>query len=212
MNSDYELEFTNEDIMLVNEFIADNDSLSMIDYLKDKKKIINDVVKNNVLKDIDSLWSFIMDQSYDIWKNNSMSRDEFLSKLSDYEKLAVKFGNFNYQVENGGLMQWDCNGYSEDLEDLQEFLTKSDYSKKDRFLGILDAFSDVKDAINKLDKYDDWYDEDMNTRWNSLETFDKDYYSFKDNWIEYFEDYLFQNMPDEYLEKIKEYNLSKINI
>ena len=212
MDSDYELEFTNEDIMLVNEFIADNDSLSMIDYLKDKKKIINDVVKNNVLKDIDSLWSFIMDQSYDIWKNNSMSRDEFLSKLSDYEKLAVKFGNFNYQVENGGLMQWDCNGYSEDLEDLQEFLTKSDYSKKDRFLGILDAFSNVKDAINKLDKYDDWYDEDMNTRWNSLETFDKDYYSFKDNWIEYFEDYLFKNMPDEYLEKIKEYNLSKVNI
>lgn len=212
MDSDYELEFTNEDIMLVNEFIADNDSLSMIDYLKDKKKIINDVVKKDVLKDIDSLWSFIMDQSYDIWKNNSMSRDEFLSKLSDYEKLAVKFGNFNYQVENGGLMQWDCNGYSEDLEDLQEFLTKSDYSKKDRFLGILDAFSNVKDAINKLDKYDDWYDEDMNTRWNSLETFDKDYYSFKDNWIEYFEDYLFQNMPDEYLEKIKEYNLSKINI
>lgn len=212
MDSNYDLEFTNEDIMLVNEFIADNDSLSMIDYLKDKKKIINDVVKNNVLKDIDSLWSFIMDQSYDIWKNNSMSRDEFLSKLSDYEKLAVKFGNFNYQVENGGLMQWDCNGYSEDLEDLQEFLTKSDYSKKDRFLGILDAFSNVKDAINKLDKYDDWYDEDMNTRWNSLETFDKDYYSFKDNWIEYFEDYLFKNMPDEYLEKIKEYNLSKINI
>ena len=212
MDSDYELELTNEDIMLVNEFIADNDSLSMIDYLKDKKKIINDVVKNNVLKDIDSLWSFIMDQSYDIWKNNSMSRDEFLSKLSDYEKLAVKFGNFNYQVENGGLMQWDCNGYSEDLEDLQEFLTKSDYSKKDRFLGILDAFSNVKDAINKLDKYDDWYDEDMNTRWNSLETFDKDYYSFKDNWIEYFEDYLFKNMPDEYLEKIKEYNLSKVNI
>ena len=212
MDSDYELEFTNEDIMLVNEFIADNDSFSMIDYLKDKKKIINDVVKKDVLKDIDSLWSFIMDQSYDIWKNNSMSRDEFLSKLSDYEKLAVKFGNFNYQVENGGLMQWDCNGYSEDLEDLQEFLTKSDYSKKDRFLGILDAFSNVKDAINKLDKYDDWYDEDMNTRWNSLETFDKDYYSFKDNWIEYFEGYLFQNMPDEYLEKIKEYNLSKINI
>jgi len=212
MDSDYELEFTNEDIMLVNEFIADNDSLSMIDYLKDKKKIINDVVKKDVLKDIDSLWSFIMDQSYDIWKNNSMSRDEFLSKLSDYEKLAVKFGNFNYQVENGGLMQWDCNGYSEDLEDLQEFLTKSDYSKKDRFLGILDAFSNVKDAINKLDKYDDWYDEDMNTRWNSLETFDKDYYSFKDNWIEYFEDYLFKNMPDEYLEKIKEYNLSKVNI
>ena len=212
MDSDYDLEFTNEDIMLVNEFIADNDSLSMIDYLKDKKKIINDVVKKDVLKDIDSLWSFIMDQSYDIWKNNSMSRDEFLSKLSDYEKLAVKFGNFNYQVENGGLMQWDCNGYSEDLEDLQEFLTKSDYSKKDRFLGILDAFSNVKDAINKLDKYDDWYDEDMNTRWNSLETFDKDYYSFKDNWIEYFEDYLFQNMPDDYLEKIKEYNLSKINI
>lgn len=167
--------------------------------------------KESFLEKIDNLWEFVMHSAYDIWQNNNMSRDEFLSKLTAYEELAVKFGNFNYQVENGGLMQWDLNGYSGDLDYLQDFLSKSDYSKKDRFLEILETFSNVKNAIEKLDKYDDWYDEDVNTRWESLDMFDKDYYSFKDEWAEYFEEYLFKNMPNEYAEKIKEYN-QKIDI
>ena len=182
-----------------------------MDFINDKKPIVMEVDKDVFLGKIDNLWEFIMHSAYEIWQGNNMNRDEFLSKLSNYEELAVKFGNFNYQVENGGLMQWDMNGYSDDLEYLQEFLNKCDYHKKDRFLGILDTFSNVKSAIEKLNKYDDWYDEDVNTRWESLEIFDSDYYSFKKDWTEYFEEYLFENMPNEYIEKIKEYN-QKIDI
>ncbi|MBQ4622763.1 MAG: hypothetical protein IJB28_08940, partial [Bacteroidaceae bacterium] len=63
---------------------------------------------------------------------------------------------------------------------------------RNKFLEILESFSNVKDAIGNLNKYDDWYDEDVNTRWESLDMFDKDYYSFKDDWAEYFEEYLFK--------------------
>ena len=31
-------------------------------------------------------------------------------------------------------------------------------------------------------------------------------------WLCYFEEYLFNNMPDEYIEKIKEFNVSKIEM
>lgn len=33
--------------------------------------------------------------------------------LTNREKVAVIFGNFNYQIENGGLVQWVDNGYAE---------------------------------------------------------------------------------------------------
>lgn len=161
---------------------------------------------------IEDLWLFIMDNAYDIWKNNNlMSREEFLNILTPYEQLAVKFGNFNYQVENGGLMQWDMNDYSEDLDYLLDFITNCDYHNKGKFLEILETSANVKEAINNLNKYDDWYDEDLNTRWKSLDVFDKEYYFFKDDWKNYFEEYLFCNMPNEYVEKIKEYN-QKVDI
>lgn len=33
--------------------------------------------------------------------------------LTNREKVAVMFGNFNYQIENGGVVQWIDNGYAE---------------------------------------------------------------------------------------------------
>lgn len=44
-----------------------------------------------------------MTNAYYNWGKNT-SREEFLSDLTPYEKLAVIFGNFNYQVENGGFL------------------------------------------------------------------------------------------------------------
>lgn len=43
----------------------------------------------------DNLWQFIMTNAYYNWGKNT-SREEFLSDLTPYEKLAVIFGNFNY--------------------------------------------------------------------------------------------------------------------
>ena len=205
------IEFSNDEIKLANDIINDNDYKSFIDFINDKKPITMEVDKETFLGKIDNLWEFIMHNAYEVWQNNNMTREEFLSSLTPYEEMAVKFGNFNYQVENGGLMQWDLNGYSEDLEYLQEFLSNCDYLKRNKFLEILESFSTVKDAIGNLNKYDDWYDEDENTRWKSLDVFDKEYYSFKDDWNEFFQEYLFINMPNDYAEKIKEHN-QKIDI
>lgn len=58
------------------------------------------------------------------------SREEFLLGLTPYEKLAVIFGNFNYQVQNGVFYQWVFNNYDSDIDDLEEFIETCEFDKK----------------------------------------------------------------------------------
>lgn len=53
----------------------------------------------------------IMTRAYEKYGDN-MSYMDFLASLTELERKAVVIGNLNYQVENGGFMQWDDNGYS----------------------------------------------------------------------------------------------------
>jgi hypothetical protein len=54
----------------------------------------------------------IMDKVYDLWKSHGeWSQEDLFDHITYKEKIAVALGNFNYQVENGGFMQWRCNGY-----------------------------------------------------------------------------------------------------
>ena len=59
----------------------------------------------------------LMDEVYDAWRNdenNGKDKWEVLGGFSEAHKVAVTFGNFNYQVENGGIEQWIYNGYFHD--------------------------------------------------------------------------------------------------
>jgi hypothetical protein len=54
----------------------------------------------------------LMNKAYANWKTNEkMNSQEFFESLSELEKTAVALGNLNYQVGNGGFMQWEENGY-----------------------------------------------------------------------------------------------------
>lgn len=202
--------FSNDEVNIFNEYIRNNNIDSIVHLFESKENMGIDVLKEIIYSKTDSFWQFIMDESYKKW-DDGLSRDEFLSKLTDYEKLAIMFGNFNYQVENGGLLQWDDNGYSEDLGSLYDHLDNCHYNQKAKFMQILDDFSYVKDAIEELDHNDDWYHEDCQTRLKTLEYYDRDYYDIQDSWKNYFENYLLDNIPDEYIDTILNYK-NDINI
>ncbi len=209
-NTKTEVEFSDDEVEAFNSYIKNNDVTSIVQLFESKEVMCNEVFKDIIYSKIDSLWQFVMNKSYEKWEDG-LSRDEFLNKLTDYEKLAVMFGNFNYQVENGGLIQWDDNDYSKDLNSLYAFLDDCDYNQKAKFMQVLDDFSYVKTAIEELDRCNDWYDEDCQTRLKSLNYYDKDYYAIQDDWKNYFENYLLNNMPDEYKQMI--FNLNEnINI
>ncbi len=51
----------------------------------------------------------LMNEFYTEWqKEENRGRDKWdiLGGFSQAHQIAVVFGNFNYQVENGGLSQW----------------------------------------------------------------------------------------------------------
>lgn len=61
----------------------------------------------------------LLDECFDhvISKDESLKFKEFpeavKSKLSEKHKIALVLGNLNYQWENGGISQWEFNGYAE---------------------------------------------------------------------------------------------------
>lgn len=65
----------------------------------------------------------LMDEFYDEWRrdhNAGKSKWEVLAGFTPAHQIAVIFGNFNYQVENGGIEQWIYNGYFH--EDVEKFI------------------------------------------------------------------------------------------
>ena len=72
----------------------------------------------------------LMDGAYHRWQNKEFaSHEEMCEKISPEAKMAVYIGNFNYQVCNGGFLQWVCNGYGLNLDEtvkaLKEIGTKN---------------------------------------------------------------------------------------
>jgi len=61
------------------------------------------------------IWQGLMDRAYAKWQKGGelegLDKAAFFKALPYAEKLAVAFGNFNYQVCNGGFRQWSDNGY-----------------------------------------------------------------------------------------------------
>ncbi len=68
----------------------------------------------------------LMDEVYHEWnkeENKSKGRLDVLVGFSEAHQIAVTFGNFNYQVGNGGIHQWIYNGYfHDDAEKFIEYL------------------------------------------------------------------------------------------
>lgn len=63
----------------------------------------------------------IRDTAYERWQSdNNMSEQEFWNGLNTSERIAVFCGNLNYQVCNGGFVQWHEN--EEATEEVLDFL------------------------------------------------------------------------------------------
>jgi len=91
----------------------------------------------------------LMDEVYSEWRkeeNSNKRKWDVLDNFSEAHQIAVTFGNFNYQVENGGIEQWIYNGYfHDDSEKFAEHLAIG-AETDDRCQVILDR-------IERLDQY-----------------------------------------------------------
>lgn len=101
----------------------------------------------------------LMNQAYDRWRAEEkrdqfrpdefpkpdLSHEAFVNGLEDPERLAVVFGNLNYQIGNGGVSQWIFNGYKDStLAYLDQYFEKY----KAKYKGI----AAVAEMVDRLDE------------------------------------------------------------
>jgi len=104
-----------------------------------------DSVINEATEEKNPTFQGLMDKAYKKWQSGELkgvSSEEFINALPENEATAVRIGNMNYQVENGGWMQWWDNGYGpRDIDYLVNFFNKhAEYS----------SFAEMEDLINKV--------------------------------------------------------------
>jgi len=91
----------------------------------------------------------LVDEVYDEWQkeeNRGKGKWDILNNFSDAHQIAVVFGNFNYQVGNGGIEQWIYNGYfHDDAEKLTEYLETG--------AKIDERCRTILDSVYKLSQY-----------------------------------------------------------
>lgn len=90
-----------------------------------------------------------VDDAYKIWHNDEdMSYEQFINCLEGDILLSVLAGNLNYQVENGGFLQWYDNGFSVGGPLLLELLE----NHKDNYI-IREIIEIVDKAMLYLNKF-----------------------------------------------------------
>ena len=139
----------------------------------------------------------IVNEVYDEWNkegNKGKIKWDVLNEFSPAHQIAVVFGNFNYQVENGGLEQWIYNGYlHDDSEKLTEYLEIGAESDE-RCRAILDKVYTLNQYAQETDcdRYGNYYapedDGDSSFIGDMIDcyAFDSWYYEHcgKDDWWE----------------------------
>lgn len=105
----------------------------------------------------------LMDEVYIEWrKDDNKGKWDVLGDFSVSHQVAVTFGNFNYQVENGGIEQWIYNGYcQDDAEKFIEFL-EIGAETDDRCRNILDKVYQLDQYAHETncDRYGNFYADD----------------------------------------------------
>lgn len=206
INTELIVNFSNEELEKVNQSIQENESTFLIKLLEEKERIIKKKEKDILLENINNLCEFILDRCYNLWTPELKGRIDFLSLLSNFEREIVKIGNLDRQLENGGFEKWYKNGYYNDIDEILEFVINSNFVNKDTLVNILKDCSMIIDSIDMLDETDIFYQNDYDTRIKLLNKNNEKYNEIKTEWKNYIDNYIYENLPNDYFKIIKEYN------
>jgi len=137
-----------------------------------------------------SLHQKLMDDAYNSWGDNA-SYETFVDSLDEKHQLAVLTGNLNYQVENGGFVQWDINEYISKIDLLIELLKKHNVGKNGKIvIEILEVVKDSKEDLEQIREYDDEYEEEEENYYEVIGMYDTEYYKVGNGFLKEVEEKL----------------------
>ena len=85
----------------------------------------------------------LMDQSYAKWDDNTATYNDFIASLPKNERYAVLLGNMNYQVCNGGWIQWCDNGYCTELMAIRKILIEMNTERSNHIAVMLNKVAET---------------------------------------------------------------------
>ncbi len=151
----------------------------------------------------------LMDEAYNLWnKNLSISYENFLelieNQLSPLHTIGVIFGNLNYQVDNGGFIQWYDNNYSCSIEKIINFLEDNktfDVVFEDVLhivYGVNEHIEHIEDGKKEINKvsydYQDFFKESLgHFLQKNLNRYDTKYYKINNEFMKKFNECLQSN-------------------
>ncbi len=123
----------------------------------------------------------LMDTAYERW-NAKWNKEEFHDSLDAQERFAVHTGNFCYQVQNGGFMQWWDNRYGtpSTVEYLIRAMERMNTPTAKTVGDMLQVFKESmrqRDPRTNIDE-DEW--EEMRSELDGLDT---DFYKIDDQFL-----------------------------
>jgi len=101
-----------------------------------------------------SIYQKLIDEAYDFWSSKKCNYEEFVNSLSPLHAEAVILGNLNYQVENGGFIQWYENDYYIFIEKIIDTFKKIQNIFKDEkcLEKIIDILYEISEDIDWTEK------------------------------------------------------------
>lgn len=102
----------------------------------------------------------LMDAAYARWQGTGWSKDEFHDSLSPQERFAVHTGNLNYQVGNGGFMQWWDNQYGtpSTVDFLERAMARMGTNTALVVAGLLKRYKEAVGTVNPRKRHIAWED------------------------------------------------------
>lgn len=102
----------------------------------------------------------IMTNAYSRWDSSQWTQKQFWAQLSNIEKSIVFIGNLNYQVENGGFLQWHSNEYSKCYDELMPRLNNiGDFGQAIAKL-VYQAITEFRSIDENESDFRGWFDDD----------------------------------------------------
>jgi hypothetical protein len=138
----------------------------------------------------------IMEGAYDRWQANNWSQQEFWDQLDAAERFTVFIGNMNYQVENGGFIQWWDNYYATE-ENVRYILRACDRIGTEASQNVSFILSKVLQILSPYDpRHPSMDEETFEEIYEHLSALDTIYYQIHERFLRDCEVYLNQTWPD----------------
>lgn len=120
----------------------------------------------------------IMNVAYENWRKTDWSQAKFWLHLSYSQKVAVYFGNLNYQVYNGGFFQWHDNRYSKCANELILILEDVNTNSS---MAVANIIRQVMSEVKYRTPSNSWfYDDEEDEEYYDLDEYDNEFYDISE--------------------------------